>query len=251
MKLQHNQKGSSVTGLLLIAVAIGLVGFIGWFVWHSQQAANTVLDDTNTSTPATVPAGKGAATKSSSRATLVTVKADGGRVSVKAPSNWVVATKPSDTPELNYPETVTITAPDGDTYVRFIRYGGLGGACLPEENKQTITKLASTKLAGDAQLMFVQYYISDTNGGYYVANIMKSDTAAGIVENANVCSAFLAQMMPDFKGADIGAANFGIFSKKLQAKVDSDAKITAAEYDSFVTSSDYTAAKEILLSLTD
>ncbi len=46
---QLNQKGFSAVEGLLVLIIVGLVGFTGWFVWHSQQTASKTPDDSNKS----------------------------------------------------------------------------------------------------------------------------------------------------------------------------------------------------------
>ncbi|MBL8122262.1 hypothetical protein JNM87_05965 [Candidatus Saccharibacteria bacterium] len=251
MKKAH-QNGFSVVEVVLIIFALGIVSFIGWFVWQGQQSDGKVTEDSDSSSSARVDDLKKDASKTkASDADLVAIKADGGRVTVMAPKSWKVNTKPNETPELNYPDTVTITAPSEDVYVQFKRYGGLGGACIPEENSQRITKVNTVGVVGDPSLTFAQYYISDTTYGGYVANLVKTDATTDLKEGANSCSAFLLDMIPEFKGTDTGAANFGVYSKKLETKVQSGTKISASEYDAFVSSADFQTAKDILLSLED
>jgi len=47
MKIRNDQNGMAAAEALLILVALIVVGFIGWFVYHSQQTANTVIRTTD------------------------------------------------------------------------------------------------------------------------------------------------------------------------------------------------------------
>ncbi|MEJ0073554.1 MAG: hypothetical protein WDN27_05810 [Candidatus Saccharibacteria bacterium] len=40
MKLPRDQKGFATVELILVVIVLVIVGFTGWFVWHSTQAAN-------------------------------------------------------------------------------------------------------------------------------------------------------------------------------------------------------------------
>jgi hypothetical protein len=57
-KIHKNQKGFSAVEGLLVLVIIGLVVFIGWYVWHSKNATDKTLSSANkasTSSSATKP----------------------------------------------------------------------------------------------------------------------------------------------------------------------------------------------------
>lgn len=52
-RTHSNQKGFSVIEGFLIVVVVGLIGFVGWYVWHSKQAVDESLSNTGkSSTPA-------------------------------------------------------------------------------------------------------------------------------------------------------------------------------------------------------
>lgn len=44
MNMKTNQNGFSAIEALLIVIILGLVGFTGWFVWHSRRATDTPTD---------------------------------------------------------------------------------------------------------------------------------------------------------------------------------------------------------------
>lgn len=60
MKLSKTQRGFSAVESLLIVVILGLVGFTGWFVYHSKQTADKTLASSNSTVP--VPQKKAAIT---------------------------------------------------------------------------------------------------------------------------------------------------------------------------------------------
>ena len=49
MKMLKNQTGFSVIEALLILVVVGILGFTGWFVYHSKQATDKTLANTGNS----------------------------------------------------------------------------------------------------------------------------------------------------------------------------------------------------------
>lgn len=44
-KLQNNQRGIAHLAIVLVILAIGLVGFAGWYVWDSNKEASQTIDD--------------------------------------------------------------------------------------------------------------------------------------------------------------------------------------------------------------
>jgi type II secretory pathway pseudopilin PulG len=53
-----SQKGFTVVEGLLIVILIGLIGGTGWYVWHSNNAANKSLTNANNSSSATIQSAK-------------------------------------------------------------------------------------------------------------------------------------------------------------------------------------------------
>ena len=48
MKQVRNQ-GFAIVETLLVVIILGLIGFTGWYVWHSKNAADKTLNTTNSS----------------------------------------------------------------------------------------------------------------------------------------------------------------------------------------------------------
>jgi len=51
MNKRYNNSGFSAVEALLILVVVGILGFTGWFVYHSKQAADKTLTNTNSTVP--------------------------------------------------------------------------------------------------------------------------------------------------------------------------------------------------------
>lgn len=62
--MNKNQKGFSVVEGLLFLIIIGVLGFVGWYVWHSKNAADDNLKNA-ASTNIAAPTNKAAATQNS------------------------------------------------------------------------------------------------------------------------------------------------------------------------------------------
>ncbi len=99
VKKTNNNGFSAVEGLLILVI-VGIAGFVGWFVWHSQRAINDTQN-------ATVQ-GQGTIVKTSKEVTgnKVTTVVDPtaswvsytdivGKFSLKYPPSWVKASNPS------------------------------------------------------------------------------------------------------------------------------------------------------------
>jgi len=64
--VMHKQKGFGVVELILVFVAIGIVGFAGWFVWNSQKQLSKTLDDANKGGSAVIATKKSTASNTTS-----------------------------------------------------------------------------------------------------------------------------------------------------------------------------------------
>ncbi len=57
-----NQRGSGVVAFLLVLVIVGVIGFTGWYVWHSKQATDSTVQQTNAAAQSTAADAKKAET---------------------------------------------------------------------------------------------------------------------------------------------------------------------------------------------
>jgi predicted negative regulator of RcsB-dependent stress response len=56
VKIRKHEQGFSIVEALLILVIVGILGFVGWFVWHSQKATDKAYSSAaNDSTQKTFP----------------------------------------------------------------------------------------------------------------------------------------------------------------------------------------------------
>jgi len=55
---KSNQSGFAAVEAFLVVIILGIVGFTGWYVWHSKQATDKTLNNAAKSAPATAQAKK-------------------------------------------------------------------------------------------------------------------------------------------------------------------------------------------------
>lgn len=83
MVRKQNQGGFSVVEGLLLVIAVTLIGFVGYYVWHSQNQSKKTLSqsaETSQNAAATSPV-----------AGLSTYKSNIGGFSLKYPSSWLIS----------------------------------------------------------------------------------------------------------------------------------------------------------------
>jgi type II secretory pathway pseudopilin PulG len=95
---KNKQHGFSVIEGLLILVIVGLLGFVGWYVWNSQNITDKLLDSSAKSSGVVVKTSKKKIAPPPSAAdptaNWVTYTSKTGQYSLKYPSNWVAAKAP-------------------------------------------------------------------------------------------------------------------------------------------------------------
>jgi len=245
--MSAKQKGFGAVEFILVLVAVGIVGFAGWFVWNGQKQLGKTLDDSSKGS-SSVSSTDTAKTESNSDTSLVPISVEGGHATVGAPKNWTVTNGDANDQSGMF-STVKITSPDSNISVTFARLGGLGGYCDPTDG-YTITKLKVTPLINTPSLSYVEYLQSDNK--LYKMSVTPTSKAAELRNGASVCDAYLDEIMENYQGYT-GNALFSIsykpFDKKFGDSISTATPITPAEYDTLMNSADYTIAKNIFLSL--
>lgn len=99
-----NSQGFSAVEALLILVVVGILGFTGWFVYHSKQAADKSLTTTNS----TVPTYK-KRTSTNTKATTTLSKQNG--YSFSYPSAWATTAHVDGLTDANR-SSIAITSKD-------------------------------------------------------------------------------------------------------------------------------------------
>lgn len=114
-EIRNNQYGFSAVETALVLVIVGLIGFVGWYVWHSNKKADDTLSSANktaqTNTPVRAkPATTVSYTDDSKTYTLTYPKAwtidslkwnGGSGHSIEAVQNSFVQLDPPDAPKMN------------------------------------------------------------------------------------------------------------------------------------------------------
>lgn len=67
--MSAKQRGFGAFELMLVFVAVGIVGFAGWFVWNSQKQISKTFDDSSKGSSAAVSTKKSATTATDTSAT--------------------------------------------------------------------------------------------------------------------------------------------------------------------------------------
>lgn len=120
-KTQKNQNGFGLVEALLLIIAVALVVFVGYYVWHTQKQTDKTLNQ----------AAK-VSDKSAQPVKLDTYVDPVANYSLKYPDSWKVKTTLGT--QANQPTSQTsMTSPSGQAINLRTWYGGLGGAC-PETN---------------------------------------------------------------------------------------------------------------------
>lgn len=244
----HKQKGFGAVELILLFVAIGIVGFAGWFVWNSQKQMNKTLDDASKGSSSVSSTDTAITAKANSDTSLVPISVEGGHATVYAPKNWQV-TNGGSNDQAGMFATVKITSPDGNISATLARLGGLGGYCDPTDG-YTINKLKVTPLINTPSLSFVEYLQSDSK--LYKMSVTPTAKAAQLRDGASVCDAYQDEVMSnymDYAGNAVFSISYKPFTEKIGDSMSAATPITTAEYNTLMNSADYNIAKNIFLSL--
>lgn len=92
-KISKYQSGFSAVDGLLLLVIIGVIGFIGWYVYHAQQNANKNYTQTSRGNPIFKKTTKKKVT-TAPYAGWTTYNSKDGKISLKYPKTWVTAAHP-------------------------------------------------------------------------------------------------------------------------------------------------------------
>jgi len=164
-----NHSGFSVVEALLIVLVVGILGFTGWFVYHSQQAASK---DSNSQSKVQTTTQK-AAPPVDPYADWEQYCSDYGGVCFKYPQDWQLSSVETADPNI---KGAQLTSPSGGIKVLYTPYvDGIGGAC--ESNLCFFQAASITKPAADnagtlkvvkgvytnkgSQVIAPYYYVSD------------------------------------------------------------------------------------------
>ena len=233
--------------VLLIIVAIGIVGFTGYFVWHAQQATKNTLTETSkasgTSSSGTTTASKSTNPRLLSTSMDPTVGKD---ISFMYPQTWTLEKGTLQTsPYLD--QKVTVKSPSGSVSVAYeVSNGGIGGSCDPaEQGTLTSLRTESVPLFNGANYVETTYTNGMSGDKVSFAGLMQKTSMSSAKQGGSYCDVYLAGV--------ISLAGSSNSSLHLTAQVEfTDARVStdATAFQSAILSPDYVQARSILLSTT-
>ena len=230
--------------VLLIAVVIGMVGFTGYFVWHSQQATKNTLNQTaktNTSSSKGTTDSKSANTKLRSASMDAAVGKD---ISFMYPQTWKLETSVLQTsPYID--QKVTVKSPSGSMAVVYeASDGGVGGNCDPaEQGVLTSLHTESVSLFSEANYVEMTYTKGMGSGDTSFAGLMQKTSMSSAKEGSSYCDVYLAGII-SLAGSSSSSLHLTAHVEFTDSKVSTD----ATAFLSALQSPDYVQAKSILLS---
>jgi hypothetical protein len=245
MRSSVNDQGFSAVETILVLVVITILGFTGWFVWHTGQTANKTLrvSDTVNSTPRN---------KSAAASKILTGKVD-TELAFSYPSNWNVVQTPKETYRSTDPSDKTyagettqltkITSPSGNTTVTIEGgIGGVGGSCLPEE-AGTLTNIEKTALPNDQKNIFAAYRTSE---GHVIFAIVSAGDAQKANVGASECTLAFAGLLEDYHR---GIGQVSVTYKPFLQSTDKLYTASESSFKSYLSSAEYGAALNIVKSI--
>jgi hypothetical protein len=125
VKLSRNQQGFTAVEGLLLVVILGIIGYVGWFVYSRNAPARTSTDTAQSATTSPSPAAV-------AKAETTTYTDSVGSYTVTYPKTWKIVTeKVLDDPAMKISKS-TLTSPTGTVLNMISDNGGKGGDCQPE-----------------------------------------------------------------------------------------------------------------------
>lgn len=184
-RLHKNQQGFSLVEGLLVIIALALIVFVGYYVWHAQGQSKTSTTKDSAATPAATDSGN-------AKPAQVAYTSDREQASFTYPSTWT-KTDAALQPSLDGADAIGLQSPDGKVTVSWVTgIGGIGGACGQDAAPGQLdadglggcpatTVLDSTAITGAPGLYVVSGYITYDDSSYYpwIAVQDKDGTTSG------------------------------------------------------------------------
>lgn len=247
MRVLHNN-GFSIVETLLVLVVVGILGFTGWYVYHSKQVSDKTLSSDTSVTPKYKK--KPIAAHNPASPPWSTYTSTFEKLSFKYPANWTSITpvQPSTNPS---DDSFEVKSPSGAVTVSWVSdVDGIGGAC----DNTVMPGGTATNGPGPCPYWTVldkqQLTGNGVTGLYYVDGVMTKDgtnyapwcalqDSNGTLQSESAIGyhLFKGKTSPD-AGLMCGDAFLG-----AGATVGSKAQATTA-----LSSAEYQTAKQILLS---
>lgn len=134
MKKHEHSLGFGAIETLLILASVGILGFVGWYVWHAKNNADTSLKSATT-----------ASVNSSPQVKNKTYTNTEYGFSFQYPETWSFSEKLSDLGGGHNEGDIVVTSPK-DTKVHFgPNLGGKGGDCADPDTETRTKKYCETR----------------------------------------------------------------------------------------------------------
>lgn len=154
-----NQKGSGLVEIILILVVIAILGFTGWFVWHSKQSANKTLGETEKSSTQAPVTKKSNASQQSDTSNYVDIKEWGVKL--------VVPAEVSDT----YYSYKQVSDEESYVYLSTRTLTNLDPMCAANQSSPSaVTRVSVAELKKQRTDPDVSAFIPPDNAGTYIDN---------------------------------------------------------------------------------
>lgn len=229
--MKKNQKGLALIETLLIILILVIIGFGGYYVWHSQKQSNSTLSTAASTSQA-----------ASSQSALLSATVD-KTLSLKYPSTWHLVQTNQSAATSDTPSNTVITSPDGNTTVTLVGgLSGIGGGCDPSQG-QTLTDVDKTTLANQPAYAFLSYRTSD---GLVNFAMVDASTAAKTAVGSNYCDVAFSGLLQNYLD---GLGTVGIGYKPFTASSGGPASASSSDYKTFTHSADYRLALDIVKSI--
>ena len=136
-----NNKGFSAVETILVLVIVGLIGFVGWYVYNSKKE---VKNTSNTQQPSGVTKSV-PNTKKDAPVTLKEYKNATYGFSFQYPENWTLKESLADAGRGAPEGEVIVTSPAGTSVYFRPNLGGKGGDCWDDQANDRTTRTCSTR----------------------------------------------------------------------------------------------------------
>jgi hypothetical protein len=258
-KLQKNESGFSVVEIVLVLVVVGLIGTVGWLVYknhHKTTTASvaTTKSTSTTTTPKTTP---------TNTVTYKTYSDSTAKASFMYPNTWTLSNIKGlcDEPNGCAPSTdqisaVEITSPDSNIQLLWSGISGIGGDC---DNTIPPTQSDQSTLGGcTVETVFSSTPISKATGLYVVEGAMEVQSGqyqpflavqdkSGVITSGEPGLWYQDFKLPSTSNNTLFYMNNGY--KDGGGGTNPQTYSTASQAQTYLSSSNITQAKQILLSL--
>ncbi len=251
-KARQDKAGFSVVEALIIIIVIGVLGFMGWTVYHARNNTHTTVTSSTTPSADTTP--------------LTQEYVDtNGNFSIKYPKSWKLAVGDTIRTPGSEKSNATLTSPTGTILTLKTDWGGKGGYCPPagtDKPFQAGNACASEEILSSEPLSSVTnvyYPVQDntsTASPYKQSTIVLTTTHYADPSGASTYIIGLKNSDPPYQ-VQVNTSNMGLVAPENYITVyDASGKFFPYVYayatspsPSFLNSTDTATVKSILKTL--